>query len=99
MSAEKERKDTQKALLYDLRRLIEKEGRDFTNAELLKFLDMIADAKDQERSQPPVLKTGGLFAYVWIRPVCQGTQGSGLQSCSQFSGSRFPSCLPVPSMV
>lgn len=48
MSNEKERKDTQKALLYDLRRLIEKEGRDFTNAELLKFLDMIADAKDQE---------------------------------------------------
>ena len=48
MSAEKERKDTQKALLYDLRRLIEKEGRGFTNAELLKFLDMIADAKDQE---------------------------------------------------
>ena len=45
---DKERKDTQKALLYDLRRLIEKDGKDYTNAEILKLLDMIADAKDQE---------------------------------------------------
>ena len=45
---DKERKDTQKALLYDLRRLIAKDGKDYTNAEPLKLLDMIADAKDQE---------------------------------------------------
>lgn len=42
------RKLTQQALLYEIRRLVKKDGRDFTNAELLKFLDTIADAKAQE---------------------------------------------------
>lgn len=48
MATEKERKDTQQALLYELRRLFKKEGRDFTNAEILEFLDTIAEVKAQE---------------------------------------------------
>ena len=48
MSTEKDHKAIEKATIYDIRRLVEKSGKDFTNAELLKFLDMIADAKDQE---------------------------------------------------
>ncbi len=45
---DKERKDTQKALLYDLRRLIKNSGKDYTNEELCNLLDTIAEAKDQE---------------------------------------------------
>lgn len=48
MSSEKDRKDTQQALIYEIRRLFEKTGKDFTNEEILKFLDTIADAKAQE---------------------------------------------------
>lgn len=48
MATEKDIKAYQQALLYELRRLFEKEGRDFTNAEILKFLDTIAEAKAQE---------------------------------------------------
>ena len=46
--SDKERKDTQKALLYDLRRLIKNSGKDYTNEELCNLLDTIAEAKDQE---------------------------------------------------
>ena len=45
---EQERKDTQKALLYDLRWLIKNSGKDYTNEELCNLLDTIAEAKDQE---------------------------------------------------
>lgn len=46
---EKERKDTQKAILYDLRRLLKNSGKDaYTVDELCNLLDTIADAKDQE---------------------------------------------------
>ena len=46
---DKERKDTQKAVLYDLRRLLQNNGKDtYTLDELCKLLDTIADAKDQE---------------------------------------------------
>ncbi len=45
---DKERKDTQQALLYELRRLIKKSGKDYTNEELCELLDTIAEAKDQE---------------------------------------------------
>lgn len=46
---EKERKDAQKAMLYDLRRLLKNSGRDsYTVEELCNLLDTIADAKDQE---------------------------------------------------
>lgn len=49
MGTEKERKDTQKAVLYDLRRLIKNGGKDtYTKEELCDLLDTIADAKDQE---------------------------------------------------
>ena len=46
---DKERKDTQKALLYDLRRLFKSSGKEtYELEELLNFLDTIADSKDQE---------------------------------------------------
>lgn len=48
MATEKERKDTQQALIYEIRRLFEKTGKDFTNEEILKFLDTVAEAKAQE---------------------------------------------------
>lgn len=49
MRTEEERKDTQKALLYDLRRLIKNSGKDtYTAEEICNLLDTIADAKDQE---------------------------------------------------
>ena len=49
MGTEKERKDTQKAVLYDLRRLLKNSGKDsYTVEELCDLLDTIADAKDQE---------------------------------------------------
>jgi len=49
MSLETERKDTQKALLYDLRRRIKNSEKEtYTKEELCDWLDTIADAKDQE---------------------------------------------------
>lgn len=49
MGTEKERKDTQKAVLYDLRRLLKSSGKEsYTVEELCDLLDTIADAKDQE---------------------------------------------------
>jgi len=46
---EKERKDTQKAILYDLRLIIKaSEKEQYTKDELLDLLDTIAAAKDQE---------------------------------------------------
>ena len=49
MGTEKERTDTQKAVLYDLRRLIKNSGQaTYTVDELCDLLDTIADAKDQE---------------------------------------------------
>ena len=46
---DKARKDTQKAVLYDLRRLLQNNGKEtYTLEELCKLLDTIADAKDQE---------------------------------------------------
>ena len=48
MSADNGRKDTQQAILYELRRLIKKSGKDYKNEELCDWLDMIAEAKDQE---------------------------------------------------
>ena len=45
---EKERKDAQQAILYELRRLIKKSGKDYTNEELCTLIDTIAEAKDQE---------------------------------------------------
>ncbi len=49
LGTEKERKDTQKAVLYDLRRLLKNSGKDtYTVDELCNLLDTIADAKDQE---------------------------------------------------
>ena len=46
---DKERKDTQKALLYDLRRLLKNAGKQtYELEELLNFLDTVADSKDQE---------------------------------------------------
>ena len=48
MATEKDIKAYQQALLYELRRLFEKTGKDFTNEEILKFLDTVAEAKAQE---------------------------------------------------
>ena len=49
MSTEKERKDTQQAMLYELRRLIKNSGKDsYTVEELCDLLDTIAEAKAQE---------------------------------------------------
>lgn len=49
MGTERERKDTQKAVLYDLRRLIKNSDKEtYTKDELCDLLDTIADAKDQE---------------------------------------------------
>ena len=49
MGPENERKDTQKAVLYDLRRLLKNSGKDtYSVEELCNLLDTIADAKDQE---------------------------------------------------
>ena len=49
METEKERKDTQKAMLYDLRLLIKGSDKEqYTKEELLDLLDTIAAAKDQE---------------------------------------------------
>ena len=48
MGTEKDRKDTQQAVLYELRRLIKKSGKDYTNHELCDLIENIAEAKDQE---------------------------------------------------
>ena len=49
MGTEKERRDTQKALLYDLRLIISTgEKENYTRQEILDLLDKIALAKDQE---------------------------------------------------
>ena len=49
MGTEQERKDIQKAVLYDLRRLLKNSGKDtYSVEELCNLLDTIADAKDQE---------------------------------------------------
>ncbi len=49
MGTEKERKDTQKALIYDIRLLIDaSEKETYTKQELLGLLDQIARTKDQE---------------------------------------------------
>lgn len=49
MGTEKERKDTQKAILYDMRRFIKNSDKEtYTKEELCDWLDTIADAKDQE---------------------------------------------------
>lgn len=46
---DEERKDTQKALLYDLRCLLKNSGKkSYETEELLDLLDTIAMAKDQE---------------------------------------------------
>ena len=49
MGTEKERKDTQKALLYDLRLIFTNgDKKEYTLEELVELLDKIAMAKDQE---------------------------------------------------
>ena len=49
MPSEKEIKIIQQATIYELRRLLQNSGKDaYTLDELCKFLDTIADAKDQE---------------------------------------------------
>ena len=48
MASEKDHKAIQQATIYELRRLIQKSGKDYTNAELLELLDTIAEAKAQE---------------------------------------------------
>jgi len=49
VEAEKERKDTQKAMLYDLRLIIKASDKEqYTKEELLDLFDTIAAAKDQE---------------------------------------------------
>ena len=46
---DKERKDTQKALLYDLRLIFSSGEKDqYTREEIVELLDEIAIAKDQE---------------------------------------------------
>ena len=49
MGTEKERKDTQKALLYDLRLIFTNgDKQEYTLEEIVELLDKIAMAKDQE---------------------------------------------------
>ena len=48
MATEKDRQDTQQATIYEIRRLIKKSGKDYTNEEILDLLDTIAEAKAQE---------------------------------------------------
>ena len=46
---DKERKDTQKAVLYDLRLIVKASEKDsYSKEELLDLFDMIAAAKEQE---------------------------------------------------
>ena len=47
--ADKERKDTQKAMLFDLRLIIKgSEKEEYTKDELLDLIDTVATAKEQE---------------------------------------------------
>ena len=46
--SEKAIKMIQQAVIYELRRLIKKSGKDYSNKELCELLDTIAEAKDQE---------------------------------------------------
>ena len=49
MGTEKERKDAQKALLYDLRLIFTNgDKKEYTLEEIVELLDKIAMAKDQE---------------------------------------------------
>ena len=48
MPSEKEIKIIKQATIYELRRLIKKSGKDYSNEELCDLLDTIAEAKDQE---------------------------------------------------
>ena len=49
MGTEKERKDTQKALLYDLRLIFTNgDKKEYTLEEIVELLDKIAMANDQE---------------------------------------------------
>ena len=49
MGTEKKRKDAQQAILYELRRLLVKSGKDsYTIEELCNFIDTVAEAKAQE---------------------------------------------------
>lgn len=49
MGTEWGRRDTQQAVLYELRRLLKNSGRDsYTVEELCELLDTIAEAKAQE---------------------------------------------------
>ena len=49
MSTEKERKDAQKSLLYDLRLIVKgSEKEQYSKEELLDFLDTMAETKNQE---------------------------------------------------
>lgn len=49
VGTERERKDTQKALLYDLRLIFSNGEKDqYTREEIVELLDKIAMAKDQE---------------------------------------------------
>ena len=49
MPTERDYKTIEKAVIYDLRRLIKKSGKEtYTVRELCDLLDTIADAKDQE---------------------------------------------------
>ena len=53
MPTEKDYKVIEKATIYDLRRLIKNSDKDtYTKRELCDLLDTIADAKDQEYSEP-----------------------------------------------
>ena len=46
---DRERKDTQQAILYELRRMLDNGEKDtYTKQELCKLLDTIAEAKAQE---------------------------------------------------
>lgn len=53
MPSEKEIKIIQQAVIYELRRLIKKSGKNYTNEELCDLLDTIAEAKDQNKRRPP----------------------------------------------
>ena len=49
---DKERKDTQKAMLYDLRLIVKASEKDsYTKEELLDLFDTIAAAMEQEQTQ------------------------------------------------
>lgn len=48
MVTEKDHKVIEQATIYEIRRLIKKSGKDYTNEEILDLLDTIAEAKAQE---------------------------------------------------